>query len=64
MQEITPTWTHIRSIWWLIVWRGAVGGTLVGFVLGFIWGVMGAIAGIKNVTPGATILGALGGLIW
>ena len=42
MQELEATWRRMAAIWWLMMWRGAIGGLLLGSVIGLI---AGAIAG-------------------
>jgi len=48
MYELELTWQRILSVWWLITWRTAVGGFLLGAVAGFCAGL------------GATLLGHSG----
>jgi len=43
MQELEATWRRLAAIWWLMLWRGAIGGFLLGSVVGLI---VGGIAGV------------------
>ena len=43
MQELEVTWQRVARIWWLIVWRALLGGTLLGAAIGFIIGFIGAL---------------------
>jgi hypothetical protein len=43
MQELEATWGRAARVWWLIVWRGVLGATLVGTVVGIIVGVVTAV---------------------
>jgi hypothetical protein len=66
MQELAITWPRVTRIWWLIVWRAAVGGGLigaaVGFVIGFIQGVMGYSRAAVIISTG--IAGWMVGVAW
>ena len=47
MQELELTWERLLAMWWLFMWRGGIGGFLIGSVLGFI---VGAITGVVYVS--------------
>lgn len=46
MNDSEVTWGRVLRIWWLLVWRGYVGGFMIAVVINFI------------VTFGARVLGA------
>jgi integral membrane sensor domain MASE1 len=66
MQELEVTWQRVLSVWWLIVWRAALGGAIlgamIGAVLGFIEGMIGVSTQTITLSSGAA--GALANLIW
>ena len=66
MQELEITWPRSMSIWWLLLWRGAVGGLVIGFILGFIIGLVGALAGwpIEAISVASTLVSGLAGVVW
>jgi len=66
MQEMEITWRRSMSVWWLIAWRGVVGGTVIGGILGFIIGLVGAIVGwpLETISTAASAVGALSGIVW
>ena len=45
MQELDLTAQRLISVWWLCLWRGMLGGLLVGAIAGFIGGVLIALLG-------------------
>jgi hypothetical protein len=61
VQELDVTWRRVASVWWLVFWRGAVGGLLLGAVAGFIVGMVVALAGHPEL--GRTAGGWAGRLI-
>jgi hypothetical protein len=66
MQELDATWRRVRSVWWLIVWRAAVGGGLLGALVGFIMGFIEAAFDVspQMITLTSAIAGAIVNLIW
>ena len=64
MQELEPTWQHALSVWWLLVWRGSVGGLLIGGLAGFIFGLVGGMMHMPMDTITRVILGGVVGSIW
>ncbi len=44
-RDLEATWGRMLAVWWLIIWRAAVIGTVsvlvVGWALGFLMGAMG-----------------------
>jgi hypothetical protein len=66
MQELEITWQRVARIWWLIVWRAALGGGILGFILGaiigFIEGSIGWSMGTIQASSG--IAGMLVSLGW
>jgi hypothetical protein len=70
MNELEITWSRVIKIWWLLIWRGLLGSTLlggiVGFIIGFANGIIKAATGVP--IPGAnliiTVAGVCIGLIW
>ncbi len=44
-RDLELTWTRVLAVWWLIIWRTAILGTVALLVLGFILGfVLGALS--------------------
>jgi hypothetical protein len=43
MVPLELTRARLVSVWWLITWRGVVGGMLIGAVCGMIGGLLAAI---------------------
>ncbi len=66
MQELEASWPRVLRVWWLIVWRGALGGFVFGGIAGFVLGFVGAIAGVsmEMIQLGSGILGLVIGLGW
>jgi len=66
MQELEVTWQRVARIWWLIVWRALLGGTLLGAAIGFIIGFIGALIGWprQSTVLFSTIAGALVSVAW
>jgi hypothetical protein len=66
MQEVEITLGRLLRVYWLFVWRAAIGsaliGAVVGFVIGFIMGAAGAAR--EQVVLTTSIAGAIVGLIW
>ncbi len=49
-RNLELTWTRVLAVWWLIIWRTAILGTVALLVLGFILGfVLGAL-GLERAT--------------
>jgi hypothetical protein len=61
MQQVDLTWPRVVSVWWLIVWRGAVGALVLGAAAGFVIGIVGFFLGISEQVP--IISGLAGALI-
>ena len=44
-RDLEVTWGRVLAVWWLIIWRAALLGTLavlvLGYILGFIMGTLG-----------------------
>jgi len=66
MQELEPTWGRVASVWWLVLWRAALGGFALGAAFGFVIGFGGAIAGYATEDIGfaAGIVGIIVGFFW
>ena len=66
MQELDVTWQRVLSVWWLVVWRAALGGAIFGALVGFIIGFIGAIIGVSTqmITLSSAIVGAIANLAW
>jgi hypothetical protein len=62
MQELEPTLSRALRVWWLIMWRGIVGASLIGAVAGLVLGLVGGLAGAPK-TALAIAGGAMGGFI-
>jgi hypothetical protein len=66
MQELDLTWGRSMRVWWLMVWRGAVGGIVFGVIVGAITGFVIAIlqGSIQTITAVSATLGYIVGLVW
>lgn len=66
VQELELTWRRVRSVWWLIVWRTALGGGILGFLVGAASGLIeGAFdVSVHTITVSSGIAGAIANLIW
>ena len=66
MQELEITWERIMRMWWLIAWRGLLGGWILAVVLAFLVGEAGGWLGVDFPTTAAvaTVLSWLAGLAW
>ena len=66
MQEREITWKRVASVWWLIAWRGLLGGWILAVVLAFLIGEAGGRLGLDfpTVAAVATALSWLAGLAW
>jgi hypothetical protein len=59
MEELALTAHRLLSVWWLILWRGSIGGWILGFVAG---GIAGFIMGATGHPELAAVAGAYAGL--
>jgi hypothetical protein len=66
MQELEPSWNRVIAVWWLIFWRGTLGGVLLGGVVGFIEGFIGGMLGAspQSITLVTSISGGVVGFAW
>lgn len=66
MQELEITWERVVRVWWLIAWRGLLGGWILAVVLAFLIGEAGGRLGFDFATVAAiaTTLSWLVGLAW
>jgi hypothetical protein len=66
MQELEPTWGRALRVWWLIFWRGVVGGALLGGLVGGIFGFAVAILKLppEVIVTYSPLLGAAVALPW
>ncbi len=64
MQELELTWQRILSIWWLLIWRAALGGFVIGFGIGAVIGVIGYIIGYRPVFAFNFGVGLVIGFVW
>jgi len=66
MQEREITWKRVASVWWLIAWRGLLGGWILAVALAFLIGEAGGRLGLDfpTVAAIATTLSWLAGLAW
>ena len=66
MQEREITWKRVASVWWLIAWRGLLGGWILAVALAFLIGEAGGRLGFDfpTVAAIATTLSWLAGLAW
>jgi hypothetical protein len=66
MQELEVTWGRVRSVWWLIIWRAAVGGAVLGAVIGAILGFIEGMMGVSpaTITLSSAVAGGLVNLAW
>jgi hypothetical protein len=66
MQELELTWRHAISVWWLIVWRGAIGAAVMGGAVGFLVAFLALLAGAPSlyVAYFNMAIGALIGVFW
>jgi membrane associated rhomboid family serine protease len=66
MREVEITVGRLVGICWLLMWRAAIGGFVIGAVIGFIIGfVMGATGFAKGQIAVVTSLaGLIVGLVW
>jgi hypothetical protein len=65
MQELEATWGRILRVWWLIFWRGIVGGAVLGGVGGIIAGVVcSAIGHVEQARLAASVVGGLLSVPW
>src|ERR1700760_1501171 len=65
MTELKPTWSKLLRIGWLIFWRGAAGGSVLGFISGFATGLVYSLLGYTT-TPlvAASISGFIVSVPW
>jgi uncharacterized membrane protein YdjX (TVP38/TMEM64 family) len=66
MREIDITIGRLLRIYWLLLWRGSIGGGVIGALFGFVIGFIMAIAGStrEHVTLVTSIAGLVIGAIW
>lgn len=50
MQELKITWQRAARIWWLIIWRTALGGAVFGAIAGGLIGLMEGMSGMSDQT--------------
>jgi hypothetical protein len=59
MQEVELTAHRLLSVWWLVVWRGTLGGILVGVMTG---GLAGFAVGLGGYPELGAIAGGFAGI--
>lgn len=66
MDELEVTWGRAASVWWLLIWRGWLGGVLIGGLIGFAIAVVVALSGaqVGHRDSLAALLGLWAGLAW
>ena len=66
MKEVEITWATVRSVWWLIVWRGLVGGWILAIFIAYVFGEVGGRLQIPFPTVAAvgTATAWTAGLSW
>ena len=66
MQELEASWSRALRVWWLIMWRGSLGGLVFGAIAGFVLGFFGALAGmsLEMIQLASAILGGIIGIVW
>jgi hypothetical protein len=66
MQELEMTWERVMRVWWLIAWRGLLGGWILAVALAFLLGEAGGRLGLDFPTTAAiaTAVSSLAGLAW
>jgi hypothetical protein len=66
MKDVEPSWPQVVSVWWLIVWRGTLGGLLSSVGAGFVVGIVTVAAHAPPHEMAILSLGggALIGVIW
>ena len=65
MAELELTLPRLLSVWWLIMWRGVIGGFAVGFFIGFILGLVRAMAGFQPTGLYLNLaMGLVVGMFW
>jgi hypothetical protein len=65
MQRIEPGWERLISVCWILIWRGALGGALFGFVPGLVVNLMfGLASGIVLGACASKAAGLLVTLLW
>jgi hypothetical protein len=66
MQELEITWERVARVWWLLAWRGLLGGWILAVALAFLIGEAGGRLGLDFPTTAAigTALAWLAGLAW
>jgi hypothetical protein len=66
MTELEPTWPRVIAIWWLLAWRGIVGGILIGIIVGIVMGIAAALGGIDRASMRliTSLISAPAGLVW
>jgi hypothetical protein len=65
MEEVELTVTRLLAVVWLILWRGIVGATVIGFLFGFVLGIVWFAAMRAALPPALGLgIGAVIGLGW
>jgi hypothetical protein len=66
MHEVEMTPERLMRVWWLLAWRGLLGGWIIAVTLAFLIGEAGGRLGIDfpMVAAIATALSWLAGLTW
>jgi hypothetical protein len=66
MQEVEMTSERVMRVWWLLAWRGLLGGWIIAITLAFLLGAVGGELGLDFPVTAtiATVLSSLAGLTW
>jgi hypothetical protein len=66
MQKVEMTPERVMRVWWLLAWRGLLGGWLLAVTLAFLLGTVGDRLGLDFPTTAAivTVISWLAGLTW
>jgi hypothetical protein len=60
MQELEITWERLASIWWLVMWRGMIGGAAFGACVTFVIALPAVFSPNFPLSPFVTIAGIVG----
>lgn len=66
MPELELKWRYVIGVWWLIIWRGALGAAVIAGIVGFVIAFIGAFAAApqKDVIVFNLVVGSAIGIAW
>lgn len=65
-EVVDATFSRVLSVWWLFIWRSAIGSVVLGVAIGIVVGVATLLLGLSQQAsfPFVMLLSAVIGIVW